>query len=143
MTKSYWLMKSEPDVYSWDDLVAEGEGTWDGVRNHAAKLHLQAMKKGDEAFFYHYNIGLEIVGIMKISQPGLTDPGDPTGKWAAVKVKPVKKLKRAVTLKEIKATPALAAMEMLRQSRLSVAPVRPDEWERILAMSRAKSPGTT
>ena len=143
MTKSYWLMKSEPDVYSWDDLVAEGEGTWDGVRNHAAKLHLQAMNKGDEAFFYHSNIGLEIVGIMTISQPGLTDPKDPTGKWAAVKVKPVKKLKRAVSLKEIKATPALAAMEMLRQSRLSVAPVRPDEWERILAMSRTKAAGTS
>ncbi|MDP3677066.1 MAG: EVE domain-containing protein [Novosphingobium sp.] len=136
MTKSYWLMKSEPDVYSWDDLVAEGEGTWDGVRNHAAKLHLQAMKKGDEAFFYHSNIGLEIVGIMKISQPGLTDPSDPSGKWAAVKVKPQKKLKRPISLKEIKATPALAAMEMLRQSRLSVAPVRPDEWDRIIAMSR-------
>ena len=143
MIKSYWLMKSEPDVYSWDDLVAEGEGTWDGVRNHAAKLHLQAMNKGDEAFFYHSNIGLEIVGIMKISQPGLTDPKDPTGKWAAVKVKPVKKLKRAVSLKEIKATPELATMEMLRQSRLSVAPVRPDEWEQIVAMSRSKSPGTS
>ena len=143
MTKSYWLMKSEPDVYSWDDLVAEGEGTWDGVRNHAAKLHLQAMQRGDEAFFYHSNIGLEIVGVMKISQPGLTDPKDPTGKWAAVKVKPVRKLKRAVSLKEIKATPALAAMEMLRQSRLSVAPVRPDEWERILAMSRTKAAGTS
>ena len=143
MTKSYWLMKSEPDAYSWDDLVAEGEGTWDGVRNHAAKLHLQAMQRGDEAFFYHSNIGLEIVGVMKISQPGLSDPGDPTGKWAAVKVKPVKKLKRAVSLKEIKATPALAAMEMLRQSRLSVAPVRPDEWERILAMSRTKAAGTS
>ena len=143
MTKSYWLMKSEPDVYSWDDLVAEGEGTWDGVRNHAAKLHLQAMQRGDEAFFYHSNIGLEIVGVMKISQPGLTDPKDPTGKWAAVKVKPVKKLKRAVSLKEIKATPALAAMELLRQSRLSVAPVRPDEWERILAMSRTKAAGTS
>ena len=143
MTKSYWLMKSEPDVYSWDDLVAEGEGTWDGVRNHAAKLHLQAMKKGDEAFFYHSNIGLEIVGIMKISQPGLTDPNDPTGKWAAVKVKPVKKLKRAVSLREIKATPALAAMEMLRQSRLSVAPVRAEEWERIIAMSRVQQAGTS
>lgn len=143
MTKSYWLMKSEPDVYSWDDLVAEGEGTWDGVRNHAAKLHLQAMKRGDEAFFYHSNIGLEIVGIMKISQPGLTDPKDPTGKWAAVKVKPVKKLKRAVSLREIKATPALAAMEMLRQSRLSVAPVRPDEWDRIIAMSRTEPAGTS
>jgi predicted RNA-binding protein with PUA-like domain len=142
MTKSYWLMKSEPDAYSWDDLVAEGEGTWDGVRNHAAKLHLQAMRKGDEAFFYHSNIGLEIVGVMKISQPGLLDPKDPTGKWAAVKVKPVRKLKRPVTLREIKATPELAAMEMLRQSRLSVAPVRAEEWARIVAMSRSKSPGT-
>ena len=143
MTKSYWLMKSEPDVYSWDDLVAEGEGTWDGVRNHAAKLHLQAMKKGDEAFFYHSNIGLEIVGIMKISQPGLTDPNDPTGKWAAVKVKPMKKLRRGISLKEIKATPDLAAMDMLRQSRLSVAPVRAEEWERIIAMSRVQQAGTS
>ena len=136
-------MKSEPDVYGWDDLVAEGEGTWDGVRNHAAKLHLRTMKKGDEACFYHSNIGLEIVGVMKISQPGLTDPKDPTGKWAAVKVKPVRKLKRPVSLKEIKATPALSTMEMLRQSRLSVAPVRTEEWERILAMSRAKAAGTS
>ena len=143
MTKSYWLMKSEPDVYAWDDLVAEGEGTWDGVRNHSAKLHLQAMQKGDEAFFYHSNIGLEIVGIMKISVPGLKDPEDETGKWAAVKVKPVRKLKRGVSLKEIKATPALAAMEMLRQSRLSVAPVRQEEWERIIAMSRGKISGTS
>ena len=143
MTKSYWLMKSEPDVYGWDDLVAEGEGTWDGVRNHTAKQHLQAMQKGDEAFFYHSNIGLEIVGIMKISKSGLPDPKDPTGKWAAVKVQPVKKLKRAVSLREIKATPQLSAMEMLRQSRLSVAPVRPEEWAQILAMSRTKSPGTT
>ena len=143
MTKSYWLMKSEPDVYGWDDLVAEGEGTWDGVRNHTAKQHLQAMQKGDEAFFYHSNIGLEIVGIMKISKSGLPDPKDPTGKWAAVKVQPVKKLKRAVSLREIKATPQLSAMEMLRQSRLSVAPVRPEEWAHILAMSRTKLPGTT
>ena len=143
MTKSYWLMKSEPDVYGWDDLIAEGEGTWDGVRNHTAKQHLQAMRKGDEAFFYHSNIGLEIVGIMKITKPGLTDPKDPTGKWAAVKVKPVRKLKRAVSLKEIKATPQLSAMEMLRQSRLSVAPVRPEEWAHIISMSRTNSPGAT
>jgi len=142
MTKQYWLMKSEPDVYSWDDLVTEGEGTWDGVRNHAAKLHLQAMRKGDQAFFYHSNIGLEIVGIMAISVPGLTDPNDPTGKWAAVKVKPVKKLARPVTLKEIKGSPALAGMEMLRQSRLSVAPVRAEEWAEIVAMSKRKVAGT-
>lgn len=134
--RRYWLMKSEPDAYSWDDLVAEGEGTWDGVRNHRAANNLRAMKKGDEAFFYHSNIGLEIVGIVKVSKPGLTDPSDPTGKWAAVKVKPVKKLKRPVTLKEIKADPSLAEMELVRQSRLSVAEIRPHEWDYILAMSK-------
>lgn len=134
--KRYWLMKSEPDAYSWDDLVAEGEGTWDGVRNHRAANNLRAMKKGDEAFFYHSNIGLEIVGIVKISKPGLTDPSDPDGKWAAVKVKPVKKLKRPVTLKEIKADATLADMELVRLSRLSVAEVRPAEWDYILAMSK-------
>ena len=133
-----WLMKSEPDAYSWDDLNAEGEGTWDGVRNHLAARNLRTMAKGDLAFFYHSNIGLEIVGIMTISKPGLTDPNDPTGNWAAVRVKPVKPLKRAVTLKEIKATPELAAMDLLRQSRLSVSEVRPAEWEFILAMSKAK-----
>ena len=142
MTKSYWLMKSEPDVYSWDELVAEGEGTWDGVRNHAAKLHLQAMKKGDEAFFYHSNTGLEVVGIMAISEAGLADPKDPSGKWAAVRVKPLRKLARGVTLKEIKANPALAKMEMLRQSRLSVAPVRAEEWTEIIAMSKNRAAGT-
>ena len=136
MGKNYWLMKSEPDAYSWDDLVAEGEGTWDGVRNHRAANNLRAMKVGDEAFFYHSNIGLEIVAIMKISQAGLTDPSDPDGKWAAVKVKPLKKLKRPVTLKEIKADPALAEMELIKQSRLSVGVVRPEEWEYILALSK-------
>jgi len=143
MTKSYWLMKSEPDVYSWDELVAEGEGTWDGVRNHAAKLHLQAMKKGDEAFFYHSNTGLEVVGIMAISVAGLADPKDPSGKWAAVRVKPLRRLARGVTLKEIKANPALAKMEMLRQSRLSVAPVRAEEWTEIIAMSKHRAAGTS
>jgi predicted RNA-binding protein with PUA-like domain len=138
MAKSYWLMKSEPDAYGWDDLVREGEGTWDGVRNHRAANNLRAMKPGDEAFFYHSNIGLEIVGIMKISQAGLTDPNDPEGKWAAVKVKPVKKLKRAVTLKEIKADPALAEMELIKQSRLSVGVVRPEEWDYIVALSAAR-----
>jgi predicted RNA-binding protein with PUA-like domain len=133
--RRYWLMKSEPDAYSWDDLVAEGEGTWDGVRNHRAANNLRAMKPGDEAFFYHSNIGLEIVGIARISKGGLSDPTDPDGKWAAVKVKPVRKLERPVTLKEIKGDPALAEMELVRQSRLSVAEVRPAEWEHILALS--------
>ena len=134
--RRFWLMKSEPDAYGWDDLVSEGEGTWDGVRNHRAANNLRAMRKGDEAFFYHSNIGLEIVGIVRVSQAGLADPSDPDGKWAAVKVKPVRKLDRPVTLKEIKADPALADMELVRQSRLSVAEVRPVEWRHILGMSK-------
>ena len=130
-----WLMKSEPDAYSWDDLVAEGEGTWDGVRNHRAANNLRAMREGDEAFFYHSNIGKEIVGIVRISKAGLTDPTDPDGKWAAVKVKPVRKLARPVTLREIKEDPALADMELIRLSRLSVAVVTDAEWRHILELS--------
>ncbi len=130
-----WLMKSEPDAYSWDDLVREGEGTWDGVRNHRAANNLRAMQVGDLAFFYHSNIGKEIVGIAAISQGGLTDPTDPEGKWAAVKVTPVRKLARPVTLAGIKADPALAGMELVRLSRLSVAEIQPEEWAHILAMA--------
>lgn len=133
--KSYWLMKSEPDAYSWDDLVAEGEGTWDGVRNYRARNNLQAMKPGDLAFFYHSNIGLEIVGIAEITVSGLADPSDDTGRWAAVKLKPVRKLKRAVTLKEIKADPHLAEIELIKLSRLSVAAITPPEWDYIVALS--------
>lgn len=135
MAMRYWLMKSEPDAYGWDDLVREGEGTWDGVRNHLAARNLRAMEKGDQAFFYHSNIGREIVGIVEMSVPGLADPTDPEGKWAAVKVRPLRKLARPVTLSEIKATPALAEMELVRLSRLSVAEVRPEEWKTILTMA--------
>lgn len=130
-----WLMKSEPDAYSWDDLVAEGEGTWDGVRNHRAANNMRAMEPGDQAFFYHSNVGKEVVGIVTISRSGLTDPTDPEGKWACVKVKPVRKLKRPVTLAEIKAEPALAEMELVRLGRLSVAEVRPEEWAKVLEMA--------
>jgi predicted RNA-binding protein with PUA-like domain len=133
--KRYWLMKSEPDAYSWDDLVAQGEGTWDGVRNHRAANNLRAMQVGDEAFFYHSNIGLEIVGIAQVSVSGITDPTDPEGKWAAVKVKPVRKLARPVTLKQIKADPVLAEIELIRLSRLSVAVVTPREWDYIIGLS--------
>lgn len=135
MAKRMWLMKSEPDAYSWDDLVAEGEGTWDGVRNHRAANNMRAMEIGDQVFFYHSNIGLEIVGIAEISKSGITDPTDPEGKWAAVKLKPVRKLQNPVTLKQVKATPDLAEMELVRLSRLSVAEVRPDEWTKIISMS--------
>lgn len=132
-----WLMKSEPDAYSWDDLLAEKEGTWDGVRNYRARNNLRAMAVDDLAFFYHSNIGKEIVGIVRISKAGLPDPSDDTGTWASVKVKPVRKLKKPVTLAAIKADPVLAPIELLTLSRLSVSEVRPEEWDHILAMSEA------
>lgn len=131
----YWLMKSEPFKYSWDDLVAEQEGTWDGVRNHRAKNNLAAMKVGEEAFFYHSREGLEIVGIVTISVEGITDPTDPEGKWAAVKVKPKRKLKNPVSLKQIKAEPRLAECELVRLGRLSVAEITPQEWKVILELA--------
>lgn len=134
MAKRYWLMKSEPEAYGWDDLVAEGEGLWDGVRNYRARNNLRAMQVDDEAFFYHSVTGKEIVGVMQVSVAGLDDPKDESGTWASVKVKPVKKLARAVTLAEIKATPALAECELLQQSRLSVAEIRSAEWKTILKM---------
>jgi predicted RNA-binding protein with PUA-like domain len=135
MSKRYWLMKSEPASYGWDRLVADGGTLWDGVRNHRAKMNLQAMKEGDQAFFYHSVTGKEIVGIVEITRAGLSDPKDETGTWAAVEIKPVKKLGRPVTLAEIKADTSLEDIELLRQSRLSVAEIRPEEWERILDMA--------
>ncbi len=137
MTKinSCWLMKSEPDVYGWDDLVAEGEGTWDGVRNYTARLHLRAMKVGDPVFFYHSNIGVEIVGVAEVTKEGFQDPSDDTGRWTSVKIKPVRKLARPVTLKEIKADPKLADMDLLTKFRLSISPVKPEEWKHILTLA--------
>lgn len=126
---THWLMKSEPDVYGWDDLVREGEGTWDGVRNHAAALHLKAMVVGDTALFYHSNIGKEAVGIVTISQPAFPDPTEPEGtRWVAVKVKPLVKLRQPVPLSVIKGDDRLYDMAMRRQSRLSVSPVTAAEW---------------
>ena len=131
---SYWLMKSEPFKYSWDDLVAEKEGVWDGVRNHRAKNNLAAMKVGEEAFFYHSREGLEIVGVATISVEGILDPTDPEGKWAAVKIKPKSKLNRPVTLKQMKAEPKLEECELIRLGRLSVAELTKAEWDTILEM---------
>jgi predicted RNA-binding protein with PUA-like domain len=139
MAKRYWLMKTEPEAYSWDDLVSEGEGLWDGVRNHRAKNNLQAMKVGDQAFFYHSVTGKEIVGIMEVSVAGLKDPSDTTGTWASVKVKPVRKLERPVTLAEVKADPTLTDMELVKYSRLSVAEIFPDEWKHVLSLSKKPS----
>ncbi len=128
-------MKSEPDVYGWDNLEADGEGVWDGVRNHQAKNNLLAMEVGDQAFFYPSNIGREIVGIVEIMEAGMADPTDESGKWAAVKVKPKTKLPHVVTLKDVKAEPELAEMQLVKLSRLSVCEVMPDEWSKILAMA--------
>lgn len=132
---NYWLIKSEPAAYSWDRLNAEGETLWDGVRNHRAAINLRAMQVRDEAFFYHSVTGKEIVGIVRISAAGLTDPKDPDGKWPAVKVQPVRALERAVTLAEIKADATLKDIELVRLSRLSVAEIRPAEWQHILALA--------
>ena len=129
---AYWLMKSEPGTYSWDDLVRDGGTEWDGVRNPAARLHLKAMKAGDEAFFYHSGDDRAVVGIMRVAREAAPDPKDPA--WVSVAVEPVRPL-RPVTLKEIKAAPSLAAMELIRQSRLSVSPVREEEWAAILEMA--------
>ena len=131
---AHWLMKSEPEAYSWDDLVRDGGTEWDGVRNNAARLHLKAMKPGDEAFFYHSMSDKAVVGIMRVTRGAEPDPKAPD--WVRVRVEPVRKLERPVTLAEIKAAPALARMELIRQSRLSVAPVRDEEWNRVVEMAR-------
>ncbi|HEY6816044.1 MAG TPA: EVE domain-containing protein [Croceibacterium sp.] len=137
MTARYWLIKSEPAAYGWDDLVRDGETLWDGVRNHRAAMNLRTMKVGEMAFFYHSVTGKEIVGVAEITEGGLTDPKDPDGKWAAVRIRPVKPLDRPVTLAEIKADTSLAEIELVRQSRLSVAEIRPAEWERICSRAKA------
>lgn len=131
---AYWLMKSEPSSYSWDDLARDGRTEWDGVRNNAARLHLRAMKPGDEAFFYRSVAEPAIVGIMRVSRGPAPDPGDKA--WVSVEVTPAAPL-GPVTLKRIKAEPKLKAMELLRQSRLSVAPVRKEEWAEVLRMAAA------
>lgn len=129
-----WLMKSEPETFSWDDLVRDGKTEWDGVRNYTAALNLKAMKTGDRAFFYHSVQGLEIVGIMEVSREARPD-GD--GKhWVSVEVKPVEPLARPVTLKAVKAEPKLAEMDLVKFSRLSVGKVSPDEWKQVIDMSK-------
>ena len=135
MAKRYWLMKSEPEAYSFDRLVEEGRTIWDGVRNYRARNNLQAMQVGDQAFFYHSVSDKEIVGIVRISKAGLADPRDDSGTWAAVEIEPVRKFERPVTLAAIKADPTLEEIELLRQSRLSVAEIRPEEWEKIRRMA--------
>jgi predicted RNA-binding protein with PUA-like domain len=136
---AYWLMKSEPDAYSWEKLVAEGRGRWDGVRNAMASRNLKTMKIGDLAFFYHSNIGKEIVGIMEIAREHYPDHTDTTGKWVMVDVKPVKPVPKPVTLAAVKAEPKLADMALVRYARLSVQPVTATEWKLVCKMAGVKA----
>jgi predicted RNA-binding protein with PUA-like domain len=132
---AYWLIKSEPFKYSWDQLVADKKTFWDGVRNYAARNNMKAMKKGDELFFYHSNEGLEIVGVAKVVKEFYQDPTTEDQAWVVVDVAPVRKLKKAVSLAQIKAEPRLSKMEIVRLSRLSVTSVTNAEWKVILELA--------
>ncbi|WP_417589658.1 EVE domain-containing protein [Pararhodobacter oceanensis] len=132
----YWLMKSEPDVFSWDDLVAVGDKgeEWDGIRNYQARNFMREMEIGDKVFFYHSNIGLEVVGIAEVSATIHPDSTTEDPRWECVDIRAIKPLPKAVTLKEVKATPELANMSLVTSMRLSVQPVTPEEWEIVCKM---------
>jgi predicted RNA-binding protein with PUA-like domain len=134
--RNYWLVKSEPFKYSWDQFVKEGSTYWNGVRNYQARNNLRAMKKGDQVFYYHSNEGLEIVGIAKVVKEAYQDPTTDDERWSVVDIAPVKKLKRAVSLEEIKQDKRLREIALIRQSRLSVMPVTEEEFDAIVEMSR-------
>jgi predicted RNA-binding protein with PUA-like domain len=135
---NYWLVKSEPDAFSWEQQVARKVEPWTGVRNHTAKLNLKAMKKGDLAFFYHSNIGKEIVGIVKVVKEAYPDPTAEKGDWVAVDMQAARAMKAPVTLATIKADPRFAEMALVRLSRLSVAPVSETEWRAICELGKVK-----
>ena len=132
---AYWLLKSEPAKYSWEQMVNDGRTHWDGVRNFQAANNLRAMKKGDRAFFYHSNEGKEVVGVIEIVRPFYPDPSDASGKFGMIDVAPVKPVKRPVGLAAMREVPELANFSLLRQSRLSVCPVSPAEWAVICDMA--------
>lgn len=131
---AHWLIKSEPEVYSWDQLVTDKQTRWDGIRNYAARLHLRSMKKGEEIFFYHSNKGTEIVGIATVTKEAYPDPTTTDPAWFAIDVKPLKKLLKPVNLDQIKKEKKLAGMALVRISRLSVQPVTDEEWQLIMKM---------
>lgn len=135
---NYWLVKSEPDAFSWDEQVKNGIEPWTGVRNHLAKRHLKEMKKGDLAFFYHSNIGREIVGIVRVVREAYPDPTATSGDWVCVDMKAVKPLKIPVTLAEIKADGRFKDLALLKYSRLSVAPVEERFWSMLCEMGGVK-----
>jgi predicted RNA-binding protein with PUA-like domain len=134
---NYWLMKSEPSVYSWDDLNRDKKATWDGVRNFQARNNLKAMKKGDLVFIYHSNEGKEIIGIAKITKEGYPDPKDTD--WVVVDIAPEKKLKSPITLAQVKADKRLENMALVKAMRLSVQPVKKEEWDLVIALSEGKA----
>ncbi|WP_127125007.1 EVE domain-containing protein [Pseudoflavitalea rhizosphaerae] len=135
---AYWLVKSEPFKYSWDQFVKDKKTFWDGVRNYAARNFLRDMKKGDLVFFYHSNEGLEIVGIARVSKESYQDPTTDEDAWVVVDLEPVKRLMNPVSLKQIKAEPRLANMALIKLSRLSVSPVTPAEWKVVLELAGDK-----
>ena len=135
---NYWLVKSEPDAFSWEQQVARKVEPWTGVRNHTAKLNLKAMKKGDLAFFYHSNIGKEIVGIVKVVKEAYPDPTAEKGDWVAVDMQAARAMKAPVTLATIKADPRFAEMALVRLSRLSVAPVSESHWQALCDLGKVK-----
>ena len=132
---SYWLVKSEPSVYGWEQFVSEKQTVWSGVRNYAARINLRAMKKGDEVLYYHSNEGVEIVGIAKVVKEAYQDPTTEDDRWVAVDLKAYKKLKNAVPLDLIKKNKLLANMDLVRLGRLSVQTVKPEEWKMVMEMA--------
>jgi predicted RNA-binding protein with PUA-like domain len=134
MARSYWLVKSEPDKYSWDRLVEDGSTYWDGVRNLQARNNLASMKKGDLVLYYHSNVGKQVVGVARVTRGAYPDPTTRDERWVVVDLAPVKPLARAVTLSEIKDDPSLAKIALVRQSRLSVMPIEEKAFRRILAL---------
>ena len=136
---AYWLLKSEPGAWSWDDQVRDGTAEWDGVRNYQAANNMKAMKRGDRAFFYHSVNEKQVVGIVQVVKEYYPDPSDASGRFGMVDVKAVKPVKQPVTLKEIKSEPRLANLALVRQSRLSVVPVSDEEWQVICAMAKTKA----
>lgn len=132
---NYWLVKSEPYEFSWDRLVKEKDSVWDGIRNYAARNNLRAMKKNDLVFFYHSNVGKEIVGIASVTKEAYQDPSDNEGKWSVINLAPVKSLNKSVPLNVIKSDKVLSDMKLIKISRLSVSPVTQIEWDRILELA--------
>lgn len=128
---AYWLVKSEPDAFSWMQQVEHGVEPWTGVRNHAAANNLRAMRLGDHAFFYHSNVGKEVVGVVEVAREAYPDPTDEGGRWVCVDMRAVTAMPRPVTLAQMKEDPALEGFLLLRQSRLSVVPVSPEHWRHI------------